>query len=195
MSNTSAPEASADAEPVAGPVAEPAPTLHGFPLTDSHGQAVVHVPRGDYVATIKKLIADGYVMAIDLCGVDYLTHLGRRLPDGVTPGRFEVVVNLLDVEHRRRLRVRVQVPADDATCPTLFDLHPGTEAMEREAYDMFGIEFVNHPDLTRILMPEDWQGYPLRKDYSVGAIPVQFSADYARDAARPVATAEVEPWR
>ncbi|CAB4885524.1 unannotated protein [freshwater metagenome] len=193
MSNAPASEATAD--PV--PTPEPAPTLHGFPLTESHGQAVLHLPRPQYVAVMKKLIADGYVMAIDLCGVDYLTHPGRSLPDGVEPERFEVVVNLLDIEHRRRLRVRVQVPADDATCPSLFDLHPGTEAMEREAYDMFGIAFVDHPDLTRILMPEDWQGHPLRKDYGVGAIPVQFSADYARDSATSAAdnTAEVAPWQ
>ncbi len=191
MSSPSAPEASADL----APAPEPAPTLHGFPLTDSHGQAVAHIPRIDYLATMKLLIADGYVMAVDLCGVDYLTHPGRTLPEGVAAERFEVVVNLLDVEHRRRLRVRVQVPADDATCPTLFDLHPGTEAMEREAYDMFGIAFLNHPDLTRILMPEDWEGHPLRKDYGVGAIPVQFSADYVRDAPRPIDTDEVTTWQ
>src|SRR5688572_10221968 len=120
--------------------AEP-PTLHGHPLVDSYGQAVVHVPRDGYVALVKQLLDDGYVQASDLCGVDYLKHPGRDLPPGIAPERFEVVVNLLDIEHRRRLRLRVQVPADDPTCPTLFDLHPGTEAMEREAYDMFGIVF------------------------------------------------------
>jgi NADH-quinone oxidoreductase subunit C len=58
--------------------------------------------------------------------------------------------------------------------PSLFDIHPGSEAMEREVFDMFGIAFDGHPDLTRILMPEDWIGHPLRKDYEVGEIPVQF---------------------
>jgi NADH-quinone oxidoreductase subunit C len=68
----------------------------------------------------------------------------------------------------------VQVAESDTVLPSLFDLHPGTEAHERETFDMFGISFDGHPDMTRILMPEDWDGHPLRKDYSVGAIPVQF---------------------
>ena len=74
------------------------------------------------------------------------------------------------------MRIRVQVPADDPTVPSLFDLYPGTEAMEREVFDLMGIAFADHPDLTRILMPDDWEGHPLRKDYSVGRIPVQFKA-------------------
>ena len=81
---------------------------------------------------------------------------------------------MLDVGQRRRTRLRVQVPEADPTVASLFDIYPGTEAMEREAYDMFGILFADHPDLTRILMPEDWEGHPLRKDYEMGRIPVQF---------------------
>ena len=73
-----------------------------------------------------------------------------------------------------------QVPEDDASVPSLFDLHPGTEALEREVFDMFGISFDGHPDLTRILMPEDWIGHPLRKDYSSGRIPVQFKGAPSR---------------
>jgi NADH-quinone oxidoreductase subunit C len=93
---------------------------------------------------------------------------------GVQPERFEVVVNLLSLTKRERIRLRVQVPADDTTLASLFDVHPGTEAHERETFDMFGITFEGHPDMTRILMPEDWDGHPLRKDYDQGFIPVQF---------------------
>ena len=90
--------------------------------------------------------------------------------------RFEVVVNLLNHRDRQRVRLRVQVPADDPTCPSLFAVHPGTEAPEREAFDLFGITFDGHPDLTRILLPDEWVGHPLRKDHAVGRIPVQFKA-------------------
>jgi NADH-quinone oxidoreductase subunit C len=139
-----------------------------------NGQDVLHVARDAYLDTIKRLVDDGYTMCIDLTGVDYLELPGRTLPDGVVAERFEVVVNLLDMRERRRIRLRVQVPEADAVLPTLFDVYPGTEAMEREVFDMFGVEFADHPDLTRILMPEDWIGHPLRKDFDVGRIPVQF---------------------
>jgi NADH-quinone oxidoreductase subunit C len=148
--------------------------LHGCLTSESRGQAVVHPSREQYLPLMKALLDDGYAMCADLCGVDYLSFSGRTLPDGVGAERFEVVVNLLDTTNRRRVRVRVQLPESDPTVATLFDLWPGSEAMEREAFDMFGIRFDGHPDLTRILMPEDWIGHPLRKDYDVGRIPVQF---------------------
>ena len=74
----------------------------------------------------------------------------------------------------RRVRLRTQVPENDPVVPSLFDLFPGTEAMEREAFDLVGVQFDGHPDLTRILMPEDWVGHPLRRDVAMGRIPVQF---------------------
>lgn len=150
------------------------PTLHGALLSDSRGQTVLHVAADGYLALLKALADDGYTMCVDLTAVDYLALPGRTVPDGVTAERFEVVVNLLDMTAARRIRVRVQVAVESMTLPSLFDLYPGTEAMEREVFDMFGIGFDGHPDLTRILMPEDWEGHPLRKDYAVGAIPVQF---------------------
>ncbi|HZQ26712.1 MAG TPA: NADH-quinone oxidoreductase subunit C [Acidimicrobiales bacterium] len=155
--------------------AAPEPELvHGAPVAWSHGQQVVHVTQADYLDVLTALKADGFDACMDLCAVDYLAAPARPLPEGVEPGRYEVVVNLLSTTHRRRLRVRAQVPADDPVLPSLFDLWAGTEAMEREAFDMMGITFDNHPDLTRILMPEDWEGHPLRKDYAVGRVPVQF---------------------
>ena len=154
--------------------AEVAAELHGCPLVESHGQTVLHPARDRYLDVVKALTDDGYAMVVDLTGVDYLEHPARPLPEGVTAERFEVVVNMLDIRQRRRIRLRVQVPGDDPQLPTLFDLHPGTEAMEREVFDMFGVSFADHPDLTRILMPEDWVGHPLRKDYDIGRIPVQF---------------------
>jgi NADH-quinone oxidoreductase subunit C len=170
MSDAAASDPGADAPEN---VPEP-PTMHGCPVTDSLGQVVLHPTREQYVGVVKALADEGYAMCVDLTGVDYLTHPGRALAPGVAPERFEVVVNLLDITNRRRIRLRVQVPESDCTVPTLFDIHPGTEAMERETYDMFGVEFTGHPDLSRILMPEDWIGHPLRKDYEVGRIPVQF---------------------
>ncbi len=152
----------------------PPEMIHSCPVTDSNGQEVIHPTREQYLDVAKALADEGYTVAVDLCGVDYLEHMDRPLPSGITAERFEVVVNLLDIGNRRRTRLRVQVPESEPSVASLFDLHPGTEAPEREAFDMFGIEFDGHPDLTRILMPEDWIGHPLRKDYAIGSIPVQF---------------------
>jgi len=148
--------------------------LHDCALRDSHGQQVLFVPKDRYIATLRKLIDDSYTMCVDLTAVDFLTHPGRTLPEAIAPERFEIVVNLLSMRDRTRMRLRTQVSEADASIDSAFDLYPGTEAMEREVFDMFGITFNGHPDLTRILMPEDWDGHPLRKDYSQGRIPVQF---------------------
>ena len=161
-------------EESAATAAEEPTELYGCPVTSSRGQTVIHPTRETYLDTAKAVTDDGYIMCVDLTAVDYLTAPPRELPEGIVAERFEVVVNFLDLQRRRRLRLRVQVPESDPTLPTLFDLHPGTEAMEREVFDMFGIAFTDHPDMTRILMPEDWVGHPLRKDYAIGQIPVQF---------------------
>ncbi|MGI8807079.1 MAG: NADH-quinone oxidoreductase subunit C [Acidimicrobiales bacterium] len=157
---------------------EPAPPelVHGAPVTWSVGQKVVHPDRAAYYALVEALKDDGFNVCVDLCAVDYLVQPSRPLPDGVAPERFEVVVNLLSHSRRERLRIRVQVPEADPVIASLFVLHPATEAMEREAFDLMGIRFDAHPDLTRILMPEDWEGHPLRKDYATGRVPVQFKA-------------------
>jgi NADH-quinone oxidoreductase subunit C len=128
----------------------------------------------NYFALVSSFKNDGFEMCVDVCAVDYLEHLDRPLPEGVVGTRFEVVVNLLSLYKRQRVRIRVQAGNDEPRVDSLFMLYPGTEAMEREVFDLFGILFTNHPDMTRILMPEDWEGHPLRKDYAVGKVPVQF---------------------
>ena len=149
--------------------------VHGAPVSESHGQRCVHPDRDQYLAVIGALRdEDELRMCVDVTACDYLMNPLRVLPDGVTPERFEVVVNLLDMRQRRRIRVRCTVPAADPRVPTLFAIWPGADAPEREIYDMFGIAFEGHPDMTRILMPDDWEGHPLRKDYGIGRIPVQF---------------------
>ena len=163
-----------DQEAAEVPVEEEQPLIHGVPASLSHGELVCHPDRENYLRVLHQLREDGYQMCVDVTGVDYLFKMDRPLPPGVKPERFEVVVNLLSYSPPRRIRIRVQVPESDPTIPTLYDLYPGTEVMERETYDMYGIVFTGHPDLTRILMPEDWEGHPLRKDYGVGRIPVQF---------------------
>ena len=102
-------------------------------------------------------------MFIDVTAVDYL-----RLRPGP---RFDVVVNLLSTVHNQRIRILVP---NDGEVPTITGHYAGANFFEREAYDLLGIIFTGHPDLTRILLPDDWEGHPLRRDYPVGTVPVQF---------------------
>jgi len=151
-------------------------TVHGLPAAEVRGATVVHTDVARYEGLLTALHDEGFAFCADLCAVDHLTNAGRRLPDGIEPQRFEVVLTVRDLAGHRHLRVRCQVPADDTRIPTAFALWPGTEAMEREAYDLLGIVFTGHPDLTRILLPDDWEGHPLRKDVAQGRVPVQFRA-------------------
>jgi NADH-quinone oxidoreductase subunit C len=168
-------------EVVPNPAAAAVPVLevvHGAAVTWSAGQRVLHPSRADLPAVVRALRDDDdFNMCLDLTGVDYLSYgADRGVPTTVTPERFEVVITLISHSRRERVRLRAQVPEADASVPSLFDVHPGTEAMEREVFDLLGIAFEGHPDLTRILMPEDWVGHPLRKDEAIGRIPVQFKA-------------------
>jgi NADH-quinone oxidoreductase subunit C len=152
----------------------PKEQLHGCPVVYSHGQKVLLVSREAYFSTVTALLKDTFDVCIDITAVDYLLMPERVVGEGITPERFEVVVNLLSMQRRERIRLRIQVPENDPTIHSLFEPHPGAEALEREVFDMFGIQFEGHPDLTRILMPEDWDGHPLRKDFATARIPVQF---------------------
>jgi NADH-quinone oxidoreductase subunit C len=81
--------------------------------------------------------------------------------------RFEVVYQLFSIPNKKYLRLKVKLSADDANVDSLVPLWPGANFFEREIYDLFGVRFNQHPNLKRILMPESWEGHPLRKDYPV----------------------------
>ena len=152
------------AQPVLRGLIEPFENAEWFTSRD---QDVVRLPREelrDFGAAARQA---GFEMLADITAVDWLD---RR------EDRFDVVVNLLSMQHLLRLRVIAGAPGSDPTVPSLVPVWPGANFPEREIYDLFGIEFTDHPDLTRILMPDDWEGYPLRKDFEVGAVPVQFKA-------------------
>lgn len=169
-------------EEVPGPEDEPSRNLPGDPLlaslgeafpeaawSQSHGQDVVVLPRERLREFAQAAKEAGFEMLADVTAVDW--YRKRHV-------RFELSVNLVSLRHRRRLRILVPVPGDDPTVPSLVPVWPGANFPEREVYDMFGITFEGHPDLTRILMPDDWEGHPLRKDYAVGAVPVQFKQSH-----------------
>jgi len=94
-------------------------------------------------------------------------------PPGV-PRRLHVVYELTSMTYRRRIRLEVAVDVDDPHVPSAVATYPTADWQEREAWDMFGIIFDGHPGLTRILMPDDWDGHPQRKDYPLGGIPVEY---------------------
>ncbi len=106
-----------------------------------------------------------FVMLSDVTCADY--------PDA--PGRFRLAYQLFSLESGSRLRLRVWAGADDPRVDTVTSVWPTANWHEREVYDMFGVRFDGHPDLTRILMPLDWDGHPLRRDYPIGGEEVIFS--------------------
>jgi NADH-quinone oxidoreductase subunit C len=128
-------------------------------IKEFRGQVSVMVKKGrlkeimEYLHDTPELCCS---LLKELCGVDYL---GKKEP------RFEVIYQLYSITHRHALRIRAEVPEDDPTIESVVSIWDGANWLERECYDMFGIRFTGHPDLRRILMPEDWEGYPLRKDY------------------------------
>lgn len=127
--------------------------------------------RREELVTVARCLRDDpelrYVFLENLCGVDYL---GRE-------PRFEVVYHLLSFANRHHVCLKVGVPEDDPTVPSLTGLWPTANWHEREAYDMFGITFTGHPSLQRILLPDDWEGHPLRKDVPLGAEEVAFTVN------------------
>lgn len=135
----------------------------------SHGQEVAVVPAADWYAVAEAVRDAGFELCSDVSAVDWMRS---------RPERFQVVANLTSLRHRARLRMVTNLGRQDPSLASITPLWPGAGFAEREVYDMFGIRFDGHPDLTRILMPDDWEGHPLRKDFGIGSVPVQFKASH-----------------
>jgi NADH-quinone oxidoreductase subunit C len=119
--------------------------------------------------TVAQALRDDPALRFELClgvsGVHYPNETGREL---------HAVYPLMSITHNRRIRVEVTAADADPHIPSLFGVYPATDWHERETYDFFGIVFDGHPALTRIEMPDDWEGHPQRKDYPLGGIPVEY---------------------
>ncbi|GAC57613.1 NADH-quinone oxidoreductase subunit C [Gordonia hirsuta DSM 44140 = NBRC 16056] len=137
----------------------------------------VVVDRGELSLTIARehlpavavTLRDEPALRFELClgvsGVHYPQQTGREL---------HAVLPLRSITHDRLMRVEVTAPDEDPRIPSLTAIYPTNDWHERETYDFFGIVFTGHPSLTRIEMPDDWEGHPQRKDYPLGGIPVQY---------------------
>jgi NADH-quinone oxidoreductase subunit C len=124
------------------------------------GQQIIRVNKGSYLELCNFLHGDDeamFDMCVDLTAIHWPDRSGEE---------FDLVILLYSVPKNRRLRVKVAL-ADGDNCPSVTAIWAGADWMEREVFDMFGIRFDGHPDLRRILLPEDWPGYPLRKEYPI----------------------------
>ncbi|MGC5031576.1 NADH-quinone oxidoreductase subunit C [Micromonospora sp. DT229] len=132
------------------------------------GELTLHI-RPERIAEVCQVMRDDPALRFELCssvsGVDYLGADARRL---------HVVYLLTSMTYRRRVRLEVAVSAEEPHLPSVTAVYPTADWQEREAYDMFGVIFDGHPALTRILMPDDWEGHPQRKDYPLGGVPVEY---------------------
>jgi NADH-quinone oxidoreductase subunit C len=134
--------------------------------TSFHRNRATLIAHRDHIREVLAyLMGKGYTMVASLHGVDYYPE----------EPRLGVLYEMLDMKRVDRISVKVRVPIDDAHVPSVVDMFPGAEFPEREAYDMFGVVFDGHPDLRRILMPEDYEGFPQRRDFPVGGEPVLFT--------------------
>lgn len=126
---------------------------------------VHEVAAAEIVAFLEERRAEGYAFLASVHGVDYYP----------AEPRFGVHYELLDMEGLRRMTVKVRVPESDPLVPSVTPAWPTADHQEREVYDMFGVVFDGHPDLRRILMPEDYEGFPQRRDFPIGGEPVLFT--------------------
>ena len=142
-------------------------------MIEHRGETTVEI-RGDRLTEVARFLAGpqlGYALLSDLACADF--------PENAPQGpRFRVAYQLFSPDSSSQLRLRAWAEPNEAgepELPTVSDVWPTANWHEREVYDMFGVRFRNHPDLCRILMPLDWEGHPLRRDYPLGGEEVEFS--------------------
>jgi NADH-quinone oxidoreductase subunit C len=134
--------------------------------TEFHrGRAVLVIDPQKVKPVLSHLQGKGYRALASLHGVDYYPH----------EPRLGVLYELLDMERVDRISVKARVATDAPEIDSVVELFPGAEFPEREVFDMFGVVFGGHPDMRRILMPEDYEGYPQRRDFPIGGEPVLFT--------------------
>ena len=148
----------------------------GLNSTEFRGEYSLVVP-GDKLLPVCQALRDRFGFEI-LAGQTAVDYWPQQDP------RFHVVYQLRSLQHNSRLSLRVMVPGMQPSLPSLTSVYPNADWHEREVWDMFGIHFEGHPDLRRILMPADWEGHPLRKDYPLGYEEVQFSFNKEEIAVR-----------
>jgi NADH-quinone oxidoreductase subunit C len=141
----------------------------------SAGDAWITVPAESVRDALGGLRNEGYRLLTFMTCVDHLADASKEWPK-----RFELVYQLRNLDSNEQLRVRAFVDGDPPKIDSVQDLFPPANWDERETYDLFGIVFNGHPDLTRILMPDDWVGHPLRRDYPVGGETVEFSQEHEK---------------
>ena len=142
-----------------------------FEAVDGIDMGVLIIEPDALIEVMTSLRDDhGFSMLTDIAGVDWLP----REP------RYDVNYHLMSLRPYSRLRVKVQLPdVEEPTVPSVTGVWAGADWAEREVYDFFGVIFSGHPNLTRILMPDEWVGFPLRKDYPVGGVPVEYRIEPA----------------
>jgi NADH-quinone oxidoreductase subunit C len=139
----------------------------------SAGDAWITVDSANIHDALSGLKDEGYRLLLFLTCVDHLVDASRTWP-----GRYEIVYQLRNMDTLEQLRVRSFIDGDPPRIDSVYDVFPPANWDERETYDMFGVVFNDHPDMTRILMPDDWVGHPLRRDYPVGGEVVEFSEEH-----------------
>ena len=140
-------------------------------IVESRGEVTVTIDRTDLLDTLRRLRGEedlDFGLLVDVSCTDW---------PGREP-RVWMAYHLYSLRHNHRVRVKAGLSGEDLSLPSAVEVYPAADWQEREVFDFFGIRFDGHPDLRRILMPDDWEGHPLRKDHPLGGVPTQYKGAF-----------------